>query len=99
VKVDVSGDVKVEISVLVIIPKGCPCAPHQLAAGNPGLSRDIGEGPVTIVFIENIRAVVVNKQIDESIVVIIRRYSPESPAVTLGAGLTSNIRKSPIAIV
>ena len=68
VEVNVAGHVKVEVSVVVIVAEGGTGAPHQLLAGDSRLGGHVGEGAVAIIPVENVRAVVVNKKIDEAMV-------------------------------
>jgi hypothetical protein len=95
----VPGNKKIEVPVVIIVPEGCPGTPHEISPCNVCLSRDVREGTVTVVPVKDVRPVVVNKKVDEAIVVIVCGDSSESPAISLYTSSARDIGEGPITII
>src|SRR5258708_19553679 len=70
-----------------------------ISAGNPGLFGHIGENPISVVVIENVAAVLGDKEVGKSVVVIVAPGAPQTVTRAGNASLFGDIRKSAIAVV
>ncbi len=99
VELEVVGDEEIEAAVAVVIDEGAAGAPTISGMKKSGLLRDIGEGAVAIVVIEDVLAPVGQKQIVEAVVIVVADGNGGGPSVASEAGFFGDVDKGTVAIV
>ena len=95
--VNVGGDVEIEETVVVDVGKGGARAPRP--AGDSRFFRDVREGAVSVVQVEDVRTVVGDVEIDVAIVVNVSHGKAAAVVVIPDAGSLGDIFKSAISEV
>ena len=85
--------------VAVIIHEGASCPPTRLFPCNARFLAHICEGAVAIVVVQNILAVIGNKEIVKTIIVVVADTDTLSPSGMRQAGFYRHIGESAVAIV
>src|SRR5262249_42286441 len=99
VQVDVVGDEKVEVAVAIVVDEGAAGVPALAGPRDTGPFRDVSEGAVAIVVIEDVFAEVGDEQVLEAVVVVIANANALSPAGVDETGFDRDVGKGAVAIV
>src|SRR5947209_404906 len=66
---------------------------------DPGLLRNIGERPVTVVVVKNVAAVLGNEQVGEPVVVVVSPHAAKAVCSARHPGLVSDVGEGTVPIV
>src|SRR4249920_3572609 len=69
------------------------------SAGNAGLVRNVGEGPVSIIAIKNVAAVLSHKKIGKTVVVEVSPYATEPVSGSRHTGFFRNVGECTVTVV
>jgi hypothetical protein len=99
IEVDVVGDEEVEVAVTVVVKEGAAGVPASFGLEKAGLTGDIGEGAIAVVAVEDVLAVVGDKEVVEAVVVVVADAAALTPSAATQAGLEGDIGEGAIAII
>ena len=92
-------DKQVEMTIAIIVEKAATGAPGAARARYSGLLRDISEGAVSIVVVENVVSPIADKEIVEAVIVVVPDTTTLAPAAVCQSRLLCYIAEGAIAIV
>ena len=97
VVLQVVGHVQVEVAIPVVVEPGRGDAPQRLL--EPRRSRDVGEGAVAVVAVEDVGAVVQDVEIEIAVAVVVGRGGAHAVAPVADAGLLGDVGERAVAVV
>ena len=98
-RVHVGGDTQVQVSVAVVVHPRATGAVADGVLTETGLLRHVGKCAVAVVVVEDVVAVVGDKQIIEPVVVVVTNCHGRGPARPDQAGLCRDVRERAVAVV
>ena len=96
---DVIRNKQVKVPITVVVQETASRAPPRLIVQEPGSLRDIGEGAITIVAVENVLSEVGAEHVFKSVVIVVPDADAGGPTNGMETRLLRNIRERPVAIV
>src|SRR5579862_7764802 len=95
---DVVGDHQIYKTIVIVIAEG---GTHGVApVGDTRLTRNIGEGTITVISVEHVPTQTSNVEIGPAVVVVVAHSTAVGKSAGCGdAGLVCNVGESPIVIV
>ena len=99
IEVYVVGDKQIEMAVAVVVEKGAAGVPPCLRLQQARLLCDIRESSIAVVTVENVLAVVADKQIVPAIVVVVADTAALTPSAAGEASFDGDIGECAVAIV
>ena len=99
VEVDVVRNEEIEMTIAVVVEKGTAGVPACFRLEQACFSGDIGEGAVTIVTVEDVLAVVANKEIVPTVVVVVADTAALAPAAVGKAGFGGDVGERAVPVV
>src|SRR5262249_21937262 len=99
VKVHVVCDEKVQSSIPVVVEKAAASSPATLRPCDAGFARNIFESAIRTIAIKDVSTPVANKQIVESVVVIVAYTTALTPPGTGDSSLFGDIGENHVTIV
>src|SRR6185369_1769394 len=97
--VEIVGHEQVQPPIAIVVHPGTAGAVTYRGLAEPGLFRHVGEGSVAVIAIEHVIAIVGNKDVVESVVVVVGHRHGRRPAGAKQPGIRSDIGKRSIAII
>jgi hypothetical protein len=92
-----AADEQIEFSIVVVVePDG---AGGPSGSGEAGFLRDVGEGPVMIVFVQRALAIGGDEDVGPAVIVVVADSHAHAEGRTTNAGFFGDVCKGPIAIV
>ena len=95
VEVDVVGDKEVEVAIAVIVKKGAAGVPPRLRLKQARLFRNVSEGAIAVVAVEDVLAVVADKEIVPAVIVVVANTATLAPSCRASPALTVTSVKVP----
>ena len=98
IEVEIARDIEIHIAVTIVVAEsraGVPAARLRQAGG----SGRVGEGPVTVVSIENVGTEISDEQVRVSVVIVISHDAAKAPALSRDARRQGHIGECSVAIV
>ncbi len=99
IEVDVIGDKQVEMAVAVVVEEGAAGVPPCLRLQQARLLRDVGEGAVAVVAVEDVLAEVADKEVVPAIIVVIADTAALTPSCAGESGFRGDVGEGAVAIV
>ena len=99
VEIHIVGDEQIEVAVAVVIQKAASRSPALAAAGYARLLGNITKRAISVIAVQNVLAPVADKQIIESVVVVVADAAALAPARMGQAGVPGDVGKRAVAIV
>src|SRR5262249_6336783 len=97
--IDVRRDEQIQPSVAIEVEKRASRIPARAGQGKAAPARDVTEGAVAVVAIEDLLSVIGDEQIDATVVVVVAGADALSPAAAADASLFRHVGERAVAVV
>ena len=97
IKLDITGDEKIEAAIAVVVAERCACGPASQRDASS--FADVSKSSIVVVMIQVVLAKIGYVYVRPAVVVEIAHRDAESPSIVGRTGSSRDIRKSPVMIV
>ena len=98
-RIQVIRDEQVQFAVAIVVDQGAAGAPAGSLPAQTGLLRDVGEGAVAVVAVQDVLSPVGDEQIVKAVVIVVADARPPTPSRSAQAGLVRDIGERAVPIV
>ena len=98
IEIEIAGNEQVQVAVAIVIAESRTGMP-DIAAADMCLFRDVDEGAVAPVLVQNIATEIGDEQVGEAVIVVIRGDAAKTPATAGDAGLERHVRERAVTVI